>query len=465
MVLVLANVASRGVTFLATMYLVRYLSVADFGTFNFVFAFTSFFGILSTSSGVVPVLTREIIRNPEREKVLLGSGFVVQSVTAVGALVLATACAFLLGYSVQTVFLVLLASTAFLWFVFSVPGVVFYIEQKLGHIAASSLIGNVACALLVLALVARRGSLPSFVIATSFGVLLTNLYLLWKVGRERYARLTIDRQVVALLVRETWPLLVGAICVQIYQRIDQVLLYSIKGGAAIGYYAAATKLTEILNIVPVALMSTLYPLLADYHANAPEKYEHYYRLSLRIMGLLAVTAALPFIIFARPIITFCFTRNYSAAVPVLQILAVSVVWRFVEVTYSYILLIAGQQKASTAFQALNAVVNLLMNLVLIPRYGIIGAATATAISYGVGQFACAAHSPTREVGVATIVALVRPILAGSLAILIMHVVPLPFALTVVVSPAVYLACLWLVGELRGHNLRLYRELSARITGI
>jgi len=165
--------------------------------------------------------------------------------------------------------------------------------------------------------------------------------------------------------------------IMIYLRIDQLLLFQMKGAEAVGYYAAAVKLTEIFNIVPAAFMFSILPLLSSYFVTSLDKLEQVYELCFRFMSIFIMPVVIGIFVLAGPLVKAIYGEGYLMSIPALKILIWSEIFTFLGVVHINLLISTGLQKLDFIFTSTGAVVNVILNLLLIPRYGIAGASVAT----------------------------------------------------------------------------------------
>ncbi|NRQ42174.1 flippase [Rheinheimera sp. YQF-2] len=193
------------------------------------------------------------------------------------------------------------------------------------------------------------------------------------------------QQAKQLLRRSSWLWLSGIVSV-IYLKIDIVMIGSIAGTEQAGIYAAASRLSELWYVFPATLAARYYPdMLKAYQLGKPAYY-----LKLRRFALLFFSAAFTIAVLmslAAPwIISLLFGDSFAAAVEVLRIHIWAGCFIFVRYLISQHLLITEQEPLSLLSHGVGALLNVGLNLWLIPSMGIVGAAWATLISYAYASF-------------------------------------------------------------------------------
>jgi PST family polysaccharide transporter len=214
--------------------------------------------------------------------------------------------------------------------------------------------------------------------------------------------------------RSPW-LLASGIAEVIYLRIDIVLLERLRGVHEAGIYAVAARLSEVWYMVPVALMGAAFPALWARRADTAA-YQRGLQSSLDLLFALAFVLAVLTQLFGRPLVEWLFGTRFGASVVVLQIHIWAGMFVFMRALLSRWLLAEDLLRFSLLTHVCGAVVNVGLNLLLIPRYGATGAAVATVIAYAAAGWLSLYLSPrTRPMGHMMARALLLPLRWSDLA--------------------------------------------------
>jgi O-antigen/teichoic acid export membrane protein len=179
------------------------------------------------------------------------------------------------------------------------------------------------------------------------------------------------------------PIGISGLLIMAYARIDQVLVFIISGSSQAGLYGAVYNVLDQSHFVPISILTTLAPVLA---ASWPRDRERLLRATQHAAEMLAVTSfgALAFAIAAaEPFVTAIFGEEFAAAAPALPVLGGA----FILICFGYLngnlLLTVGMQRRLLRISAVALVVNIIGNLVLIPPFGFMGAASMTLVTEAV----------------------------------------------------------------------------------
>ena len=202
-----------------------------------------------------------------------------------------------------------------------------------------------------------------------------------------------------------------AVSVAVYHQIDRVLIGRYLSADQLGYYATADNLATMMSILPLAFMSSVYPLLCQ----NPENDGSFRRLSdtsfrwllsssIGVAGLLSLIGPALIILF--------YGQEFAFSGQILRIL----VWDQVAVCFgiiiTQILLARHLQRFLTISTIIGAIVNIVGNLIVIPKFGVIGSAWVTVISYTVAGVLLYAIFPSTKIygrqGLAVLMKILAP---------------------------------------------------------
>lgn len=161
---------------------------------------------------------------------------------------------------------------------------------------------------------------------------------------------------------------------------DAILISLFLTAEDLGYYAAAQTILLAFNLMPLAIRTAIYPVMSRYHHHEPDKLAILYSRISRYLIALVLPMAAGVTILAEPIISLIFGSGFEPAVLVLQISIWAIVFLFLNVPHSRLMLIRDKQRVAGWMTGLAMVMNVSLNLYLIPRWGINGAAVARLIS-------------------------------------------------------------------------------------
>lgn len=184
------------------------------------------------------------------------------------------------------------------------------------------------------------------------------------------------------LAREAYPLLLSSVAVTVYMRVDVLMLGALAGNRATGLYSAAARISELWYVVPMAAVGAIRPLLARYRAVGDDAtYGVELQRFMFSMNVIAMIAVVFTFALASPIIGATVGSEYSAAAEVLRVHILALPFVFLGIGGSQWFVDYGLGRSLLIRSALGAVLNVALNLLLIPLRGPTGAAVATLVAY------------------------------------------------------------------------------------
>jgi PST family polysaccharide transporter len=185
-----------------------------------------------------------------------------------------------------------------------------------------------------------------------------------------------DWQLGIRFLRETWPDIIAAFGILFFMRSGQLMLESMRGPSDVGIYSAASRLSEGWNFIPVSLAASSVPKIVRSRENLTQYYAQISRLMRALVGLSYVAGILAALLSQR-VVDWLYGEDYAAAAAVLSVhIWCTLLVSMGTVSGNWLL---AERMTTLNFQRsiLGVVTSVLLNLVLIPRFGAIGAAWAT----------------------------------------------------------------------------------------
>ncbi|WP_454803452.1 flippase [Mucilaginibacter phyllosphaerae] len=402
--LLIARVGSMVVKFVINSVLLsRYLSTAEFGILNYPMAIVTFTMAIA-ALGLDGFITRELISHPEKKDTLLGTAFWLRLIAGLATLPLVFLVYMLLSLAkpLETPFNYVLI-VAFTSVVQSANIIDSFFQSKVQgkNIMYVQVSGNIISALVKLLFIILKLPLIWFVYSLLFDAVILALgyVILYKKNGNHIGAWKYDSKITSYLLKHSWPLAFSAILVTIYMKIDQVMIPMYVKASQLGIYMTAASLSENWYFIPVAIATSVFPAIM--HARKTDIDRYYKRLQnmYDLMVVLSVCIALVMSLGSNFIYHILYTKPYWPAAPVLAVHVWAGVFVFLGSASGQYLIAEGYFKLSMLRTGVGAIVNIILNLFFIPKYGIIGAAYATLIAYAVATFFIVLIPKTRHQGV------------------------------------------------------------------
>lgn len=390
-----------GAGFALAVLLARYLGPEQFGILAYALSMSAIFASAG-HMGLAGLVVREVVRAPGEATETLGTTLVLK-LAGMGL-----GFAFVAGYALlfepigsTTFWMLLIVAAAIFFQSFDVVDYWFQsqVQAKYASIARAS--GILGAAAVKVGLVLAGASLLPFALAHTLQFILVAVLLVYLYRRTAGRSLrdwSVSWARARILLSQGWVIYLGSIFAVLYMKIDQVMLKWLVGPEEVGVYAVAAQLSEAWYFLPIAIVASVFPKLIQLHESTPERFNERLQQLFDLLFMLAVLVACAVTLLADPLIGLLFGAAYQGAAPMLTIHVWAGVFIFMRALFSRWILIENALMFSLVTQGLGALVNVLLNALLIPRYHGEGAALATLISYAVASWgALLVHPRTRPV--------------------------------------------------------------------
>jgi PST family polysaccharide transporter len=384
---------------LVGLFVARHLGPQRLGSLSYCVALVTLLGFVP-ALGLDAILKRELLKTPTRTAELLASGLVLRIaaglVACVGLWVVAWQGWGLDGDEprvLAVMSLILLQPALYL------PELWLQTHLQAKWAAAAQLGGLAVSSGLRLWLIASDAPLAAFawVIVGEMALVAVAFYVGARHQGMELRPTAATTATMRALLAESWPLMFASLAIMVYMKIDEVMLRQLVGPAAVGIYSAAVKLSEVWYFLPTALASSVLPaLLRARQAEGAEyalRQQQYYDLS----AALAYGLSIPIALVSPWLVRLAYGEQFAGAGPILAVHIWSSIFVFLGVARGQWLINEGLQRYYLVATTLGAVANVALNFVFIPRWGGLGAAWATVISYGLAAWVASYFHPAVRV--------------------------------------------------------------------
>lgn len=390
-----------GVGLVIGVWVARYLGPESFGLLNYALAYVGLF-LPFAVLGFDQIIVRELVNQPDRTYETLGSVFWAKLLAGTVTYGLAVGIIFVLKPNDSSLpILVILTGTILVFQAFDTVDFWFLsqIRSKYSVVARNTSFLVVSAVRLILLLTAAP--LIAFAGAVALEALLTAIALVavYRLSGEHLRAWRITRDRAGALIRTSWPLLLTNVAIAIYMRVDKVMLGEMRGDVEVGIYSAALRLSEVWYIIPAAIVTSVSAAVAIAKKTDEVQYRRRVQQLLNVMAIAGYAVAIPISLLSGPIIALVYGPQFADAGPTLAIHIWAAVFVNLGGAHSLWLINEGRTGYFSVSTAIGAVMNVALNLVLIPHYGSVGAAIATLVSYGVTVAGISLiYKPTRPLG-------------------------------------------------------------------
>ncbi len=461
-----AEIISKILGFFFIIYVARYLGAEGFGVLSFALAFTAIFGILA-NFGLRPLIVREVARNKSLARKYLGNILAMKIILIFIVFGLIFLALNLLDYPSQTIKVVYLVALFMILNAFSeIFNSFFQAFEKVEYISIGMILQSGLLLSGALFVINRGFDILSFGFLYSFVGLVVLIYsfiiLIWKFVKPT---IIVDFSFWKSIIKGALPFGLIGVSEIIYHWSDTVMLSAMKGDAVVGWYNAAYRLFLVALLVPSTFYVAIFPVMSRFYISAKNSLKFICWKYFKYITIIGVFIGVGVTLFADEIILTVFGLEYQPSIIALQILIWSAVLIFVNGAFVNLFEAINRQIMITKICGGAAVLNVGLNLLLIPKYSYVGAGIATVMSeflITLSVIVLASRTQYKIQSLAIINQLLRLSASGlAMGVFIVYFSAMNFISLVIFSIVIYLGVLYLVGGLNKKDLILIKQIAQK----
>ena len=450
----------------------RYLGDVEYGKFTFALSFTGLFLILM-DLGTRILIVREISQKRNEAPKIVANVLMLKFITSILVYVLIIIIAFILNYSKETLIAISIAALGLVFDSLSTTVTsIFQAYERLEIPALTKFIRIVLrFSITVPLLIIGKNFLV--ILAVYAGVQFLDFLVSLIICYSKFVKLIFDfdKKLIIYLVKKSFPFLLSGIFVTVYFRIDITLMSKLaptflngfysnaSRDAVIGWYSSAYNLLDVASSLPGAFSAAILPVAVVYFQQSREKLVRLYSLAVKSLTYISIPLAVGTTLLADKIIYLLYGAKYVNAALPLKIL----IWTIVPLCMNYMLgavmIAIHEEKKGVIILFLNALVNIVLNLFLIPKYSLYGAALATVLTevfYFSGYYYIISRS-FYQLNIASLLA--KPAIASAfMGIFIYYFISLNVFVLIVLGISIYSIIMLLLRALNSGDKELIKRI-------
>lgn len=365
-----------------TSALAKTLGPEIYGQYILALSLAGLFGV-GVEFGSNRILVRQIARSPENGSTVVANGLILRGLAAVIMSILLCSVLLILGYTPQAVALILviwlmscinlITTTIRMWF---------HGLQRMEYdaiIRGTQAVLTTVIGLAVLSLNPSMEAVAFSMVAVSFVTFITTyLVAVCKIEKMRVSDST--RAGALRLARMGLPILVAGLFASISFRADSVLLSIFSTEVEVGQYGAAYNTVLSLALFSLMLNNVFFPLLSVAYTHGTQTFQTTVRATVRYVGLLGLPMSFGLFTLSEPIINLIYGAEFTPAILLMRIVSPALALMFLSTQLSTVCIALNKQHKILPVLFISAVVNVSLNIVLIPSTGAVGASIVTTLT-------------------------------------------------------------------------------------
>jgi O-antigen/teichoic acid export membrane protein len=457
-VLLLAQIIGYLLALFYTIYTARFLGVEGFGVLSFALAFAGIFSIL-TDLGLSALTVREVARDLSLASKFVGNTAVLKIGLSIVTMLILVFLVNITGYPQQNAMVIYFITLSFIMNSFGgIFTSVFQAFEKMEYQSVGQIINNLMMFGGILLAIYLNFDVVGFAMIYFIASLISLIYSIivscWKFV---IPKIEIDTVFWKKILKQSLPIAVAGIFSLIAFRIDMVMLEIMKGSVAVGWYSASYRLMEALIFIPSMYTIAIYPLLSKYHISSRASLESSFRKSFKYLIIIALPIAAATTLLATDIILLVYKTSYMESIIALQILIWALPLIFISYVQGSTIVSINKQHETVKVTFITMILNIMLNLFLIPKIGYVGAAITTVITELVlflfYYYIVSQH--IRNINALRILA--KPLLATLIMCIFIYLAKFHLLIIIPTATIVYFVVLFLLKTFTEEDINLFKQ--------
>lgn len=367
--------------FVINLFIARYLGPENQGIINYVATYTSLFTLL-VSIGINGVIIHEFVNHEEDENKIIGTAIVLRLIVSVISMIMMVTVVSLSNRGDSEIRWIAILQAVQLPFA-ALDTIKYWYNRHLKS-RISVLVTSAAylfSSIYKIYILLSHKSLLWFGFATSLDIILIGIFFLISYRREGGKKLSFQGEAARRIMKAALPFTLANIMLFVYSKIDTIMIrHMMDSMELVGYYTTAVAVCGYVSFIPTAILDSARPLIMESKTNDEEQYGKRLRQAALAVMIVGILYSLFLLFFSRPVVSILYGEEYLGAVNSLRIAVWYTGFSFLGAVKSIWLICEGKNKYVFWFSVCGAITDVVLNLIMIPVWGIEGAAMATLIT-------------------------------------------------------------------------------------
>lgn len=363
------------------MIVARYLGTTNYGILNYGLSFINFFMGICTL-GLNTITIKYLVNEKDNQGQIIGSCIGMRIISSVISIFMILMLVILLKSNDKLIIITtFLQSLSLLFETFTVINLWYQHKLKSKYTAIVTLIAYVIMTIYRVILVLLKKNVIWFAISHCVSSLVIAILLIILYKKHNGPKFSFSLSKSKELLSQSYHFILASLMVAVYAQTDKIMIGSmIDDISAVGLYTVSTTIVSLWSFLPSTIISSFQPVILEYKKTSTERYNFKLKQLYSIIIWLSLLYTLFIFVFGKYIILILYGSDYLGGLAPLKIAIFSVTFSYIGCVRESWLVFEGKQKYAKWFSLIGALSNIVLNVILIPSYGIVGAAIATAIA-------------------------------------------------------------------------------------
>lgn len=377
--MLIEKVVQMIISLIVGMITARYLGPTNYGLINYIAAFISFATPIC-NLGMEAVLIRKIIDNPDNEGKYIGTSIMMEFIVSI---ISANIIVFLvyLSDTEDTIKAIVAALESIVLLAKSTEPIEYYFQSKLKskYTSLIKIFGYVAMSIYKILLVFFKKSIEWFAFSTSLDMIVIAILYMIAYKIKGGKKLSFDISIGKNILCDSYHFIISGLIVVLYTQMDKIMIGNMLNTNQVGLYTAATTICTYWGFIPAAIINSFRPIIYETKKNNGD-YISKLKLLYCIIFWMGIIVCILIMVFSKYIILLLYGKDFLAAKSTLNIAVWYTVFAYLGTARGIWIVCENKNKYAKKYILIGAIFNFCLNILLIPYFGINGAATATLLT-------------------------------------------------------------------------------------
>ena len=382
------NFLKQGVNLLVGVFLARYLNPIGLGSISYASTYMQLLNPLAML-GINAIAIKEIVNKEERLEQVIGTTFYLKLASSLISFLLLVGIALFGETNKEMQFYIIIVGLSYLFYPIQVIDFYFQATLNSKYTVISQQIATVTSALLKIWGMLNHYDISYFIWLIFIEIIISSIF---QIGffrvKTSIPKWQFNFALAKRMLKESFPIIFTGFFIVIYMRVDQLMIQKMLNTEALGNFTAAIKLSEAFYVVPGIIAGSLFPAIINGLKISHKEYLSRMERLYRIFALICIVTSVIVILFADLITSILYGPAYTETSAVLRVHFCNSIFVFFGVAYSQAFIVEGMQRFTTINTVVGAVLNIVLNLLFIPKFGVVGSALATLVAQFYSGFIC-----------------------------------------------------------------------------
>lgn len=375
--MIMTTVVQMIISLIVNMIVARYLTVSDYGVINYGLSFINFFIGICTL-GLNSITIKYLVSERENQGNILGTCIGMRLISSVLSVFMILFLVIILNDSKTIIVATFLQSISLIFDSFSTINFWFQHKLQSKYTAIISFVAYLFFASYKIILVLLNKSVYWFAFSNCVSYIIIAILLIILYKKQGGQKLSFSWFKGKEMLMHSYHFILSSLMVALYAQTDKIMIGNmIDDISAVGLYAVSTTIINLWSFLPNAIINSFSPVLVEKKKKSNEQYIVKLKQLYSIIFWSGIAYTIFILIFGKILITILYGQKYLGGLSSLRVSIFGVVFSFIGVVREFWLVCENKEKYAKWFSIIGVVTNIILNYILIPIMGIVGAAVAT----------------------------------------------------------------------------------------